>query len=228
MKIQQRSLISPVSGFIWAKSGKLFYFASLFAIVLGIFLLPKTAFMASITPDKIISLTNEERARAGLNELNVNDELTQAANAKAQAILASQIFDHTINDRKFSGWIKETGYQYTLVGENLAMDFMTSEGLMRAWMASPEHRANILENEYRDIGVGVAEGKFAGQNTIIVAQLFGAPLFKTAYIPEWIAELNEKLIPGEQNNPAPQNYLSFYRQTLGRLSLLAEKKVALF
>ncbi|HTX86618.1 MAG TPA: CAP domain-containing protein [Candidatus Nanoarchaeia archaeon] len=224
----KKSPISPVSGFIWMKSRQSFCAISLFAVVLGIFLLPKTALMASITSERIIILTNEERTRDGLNPLAVNDELTKAANAKAQAILTAQTFDHTIGGRKFSSWIKDAGYQYILAGENLAIDFVTAEAVMRAWMNSPDHRANILRDEYADIGVGVAEGKFAGQNTIVVAQLFGDPLIKSAPIPQSISRLNERIIPWENNNYPADNYLSYCRQFLNRFSLLAERRVALF
>jgi hypothetical protein len=227
MKTEQKSPFSLIPVFISAKSGKLSYTVSLLAITLGIFLLPKTAFMATITPDKIISLTNGQRNQAGLNTLQINDQLTQAAKAKAQAVLDSQIFDHTINGKRFSTWIKATGYQYNIVGENLAIDFVTSEGLMRAWMASPEHRENILGDEYTEIGVGIAEGKFAGQNTIIVAQIFGDPVIKAAPIPEAISLLNERISPWQGNNSASSAYLSFYHQFLGHLSLLAERKVAM-
>jgi hypothetical protein len=228
MKTQQKSLFSLILGFVSLKSNNLVRATFLFAAVLGIFLLPKTALMASITPEKIISLTNAERNRSGLSALDVDDQLTQAARAKAQAILDSQTFDHTINGKKFSSWIKATGYQYNLVGENLAIDFVTSEGLLRAWMGSPAHRENILNHEYDDIGVGVAEGTFAGQKTIVVAQIFGDPMVKAAPIPENISRLNERIIPWTDSDPSPGNYLSLYRQTLGKLSLLTEKKVTLF
>jgi hypothetical protein len=227
MKTEQKSPFSLIPLFIGAKSGKLSYTVSLLAITLGIFLLPKTAFMATITPDRIISLTNEQRNQAGLNTLRTNDQLTKAAKAKAQAILDSQIFDHTINGKKFSTWIKATGYQYDLVGENLAIDFVTSEGLMRAWMASPEHQENILGNEYTEIGVAIAEGKFAGQKTIIVAQIFGNPAVKTAPIPELISRLNERISPWQKNDSFSPARLSFYHQLLGRLSLLTEIKIAM-
>jgi len=116
-------------------------------------------------------------------------------------------FDHTINGRKFSGWIRAAGYQYEMVGENLAIDFASSEGVVRAWMNSPEHRANLLENSYADIGVGIAEGKFQGENTIVVAELFGDPLYKNPPIPENISRLHERFLPW--NNSAPANYYLF-------------------
>jgi hypothetical protein len=226
MKNLQKRANSPISLFYCLKLNKFIYATSLFAVVLGIFLLPKMAFMASITPDRIISLTNDERTAAGLNTLTMNDQLTGAAEAKAQVIIASQTFDHTINGRKFSGWIRAAGYQYEMVGENLAIDFASSEGVVRAWMNSPEHRANLLENSYADIGVGIAEGKFQGENTIVVAELFGDPLYKNPPIPENISRLHERFLPW--NNSAPANYLSFYDGLLEKLSLLSVRQVAMF
>jgi len=228
MKNSQKRANSPISCFFCLKLNKFIYATSLFAMMLGIFLLPKTAFMASITPDRIISLTNDERTAAGLNTLTVNEQLTGAAEAKAQAIIASQTFDHTIGGRKFSSWIRAAGYQYEMVGENLAIDFASSEGVMRAWMASPEHRANLLENSYADIGVGIAEGKFQGENTIVVAELFGNPLYKNPPIPADISLLHERILPWEKNNFSPKNYLSFYNNILEKLSLLTERQVAMY
>ena len=228
MKKLNKWAFLPINGYYCPKFNRFAYTASLFAIVLGIFLLPKTAFMATITPDKIIALTNDERAHASLNILTVNSQLTQAANAKAQAILSSQVFDHTINGRRFSSWIKDTGYQYTLVGENLAIDFITSEGLMRAWMASPEHRSNILEADYTQIGVGVAEGRFDGQNTIVVAQLFGDPLIKAAPIPTAISALNERISPWNQQTASRPGYLTFCQLILARLSLATAEESNFF
>ena len=84
----------------------------------GIFLLPNLAYLSAITPEKLIELTNKERQAAGLNSLTTNQLLTQAAAIKAQTILATNAFGHTINDRKFSAWIRDTGYDYAYVGEN--------------------------------------------------------------------------------------------------------------
>jgi hypothetical protein len=207
------------------KLNKFICSASLLAVMLGIFLLPKTAQMASITPDKILELTNRERFNAGLNSLRTDDRLTTAAVKKAEAILTNQIFDHTINGRKFSAWIKDAGYKYSLAGENLAIDFITSEDTVKAWMASINHRENILSKEYSDTGIAIAEGKFAGQNTIIVAQIFGAPLLKTPPIPSDIARLNEKISP-RQN--VSKNYLSFYKNLFGHFSFITAGQIALF
>ena len=89
---------------------------SLLVIVIGIFLLPKTAWLADVTPEKLIELTNQERLAAGLNTLTANQLLTKAAWEKAQEILRTQIFKHNINGRKFSDWIQTAGYNYSYVG----------------------------------------------------------------------------------------------------------------
>lgn len=153
---------------------------SLLVILLGIFLLPQTAFLSTITPEKLIELTNQERMDSGLNTLTVNQLLTKAAILKAEAILKNNAFSHTINNEKFSGWIKQAGYNYSYAGENLAIDFVSSEGVVEAWNNSTAHKKNLLSPYYQEIGVAAIEGKFQGQNTVVVVQEFGAPAVNSA------------------------------------------------
>lgn len=147
---------------------------SLLIMALGIFLLPQVGYFSSITPEKIIELTNIERSSAGFKNLTTNQSLTQAAYLKGQAIFETQTFQHTIGDKKFSSWIRDTGYDYKIVGENLAIDFMTSEGVINAWLNSPSHKSNLLNPNFNEIGVAIMEGKFQGQNSVVVVQIFGA------------------------------------------------------
>ena len=158
-----------------------YYFLVLFTI--GIFLLPRVAFLSSITDENIINLTNQERERAGLSPLTANQLLAKAAYDKAEAIIAAQKFQHEIDGRKFSSWIKDTGYEYSYAGENLAINFFTSEGTMKAWMDSPTHKSNILNDNFREIGVAVVEYQSDKQKAILVVQEFGAPLIETASLP---------------------------------------------
>jgi len=144
---------------------------------MGIFLLPNLAYMSAITPEDIITLTNRERETASLNVLTANPLLTQAATAKGKAILESQNFSHNIDNKRFSSWIRDTGYNYSFVGENLAIDFVASEDIMKAWENSPLHKKNLLSPYYQEIGVAAIDGKFQGQDTTIVVQIFGAPAF---------------------------------------------------
>lgn len=148
---------------------------SLLGILMGIFLLPQIAYLSTITPEKLIELTNQERKAVGLNSLTANQLLTQAAILKGRAIIETNTFKHTINDRKFSAWIRDVGYNYSYVGENLAIDFTTSEGVIEAWKNSPLHKKNLLNPYYQEIGISAMPGKFQGQDTLVVVQVFGAP-----------------------------------------------------
>jgi len=149
--------------------------ASLLVILAGIFLLPQIGYFSDITPERLIQLTNQERINYNLQPLTASQYLTQAAYLKARAILDSQTFQHEINGQTFSYWIKQTGYKYLMVGENLAIDFATSEGITNAWMASELHRKNLLNPDFTEIGIVAVEGNFEGQPTTVIAQIFGAP-----------------------------------------------------
>ena len=72
-------------------------------------------------------------------------------------------------------WFKTAGYEYAYAGENLAMDFVTAESTMDAWMASESHKKNIMNAKFSEIGVGVIEGDFKGAKTVLVVQEFAAP-----------------------------------------------------
>jgi hypothetical protein len=68
------------------------------------------------------------------------------------------------------------GYSYIALGENLALgSYAGDAGVVSAWMASPGHRANILNAHYTQIGVAVREGVFQGAETWIAVQVFGRP-----------------------------------------------------
>ena len=90
-------------------------------LIVGVFLLPGLAEASMISDENIINLTNKTRLEFGLDELNANQLLSKAAYDKAEAIFSEQAFKHNLQDKKFSNWIKETGYEYQSVGENLAI-----------------------------------------------------------------------------------------------------------
>jgi len=129
---------------------------------------------SSVTPSNIIALTNQQRATAGLNTLNVDSRLTAAAQAKANNMFSEQYWDH-FGPNGETPWmfISQAGYQYVYAGENLAKGFRTAEGVYEAWMASPTHRDNIMSGNYKDIGVAVVEGVLLGKQTTLVVQMFG-------------------------------------------------------
>lgn len=117
---------------------------------------------------QVVSLVNEERAKYGLSALTIDATLQSAAAVRAQEIVSS--FSHTRpNGTNFSTIFKEFNISYRKSGENLAWGQNSPEAVVKAWMNSSGHRANILNSNYGKIGVGV----YIGSNgTIYWSQLF--------------------------------------------------------
>ena len=72
-------------------------------------------------------------------------------------------------------WFGNVGYDFTYAGENLAVNFSDSQDVTRAWLNSPEHRANIMDSNYTQIGIATAQGTYNGQSATYVVELFGSP-----------------------------------------------------
>lgn len=132
--------------------------------------------VSDVTPTNIISLSNQARQSNGVGTLATNNLLSQAAKAKADDMLREQYFAH-VSPSNISPWywFNQAGYAYQSAGENLAIDYLESEDVIAAWLASPSHRSNLLSTKYKDIGVAVVTGNFQGANSILVVQMFGAP-----------------------------------------------------
>ncbi len=141
-------------------------------------LVPKSyAYSSAVTPENILQLTNFSRQAFGLGPLAMNPELSAAAQAKADDMLKNQYFGH-ISPQGLTPWdfIKSAGYNYIIAGENLAINFYTSEDVENAWMNSPDHKANILNKDFDDIGVAVEQGTYKGLKAIFVVQMFGSSI----------------------------------------------------
>lgn len=134
------------------------------------------AFSSAINTSNIIGLTNESRQQFGLSALTENQQLNRAAQTKADDMLAKGYFAHNTPDGK-TPWdfIVSAGYSYLQAGENLAVNFSEAEDVETAWMNSPGHKANILNKNFQEIGIGVAQGVYQGHNAIFVVQEFGDP-----------------------------------------------------
>ncbi|OGY37532.1 MAG: hypothetical protein A3E36_04670 [Candidatus Andersenbacteria bacterium RIFCSPHIGHO2_12_FULL_45_11b] len=139
-------------------------------------LTPSEATLSTITTNRIIQLTNEERGNTGLPALAVNSKLAQAAQLKANDMLKNQYFAH-ISPTNVTPWhwMEQTGYSYEVAGENLAIDFTQAEDVVSAWLASPKHKENMLRKDYTETGVAIASGKFKDSTSIIVVHMFGKP-----------------------------------------------------
>lgn len=146
------------------------------AVFLSLVLVNFSYAQAAYSGGTLISMTNSARGNNGLGTLSTNSQLTSAAYAKAQDMLANQYFAHTSPSGK-TPWdfIKGAGYNYSYAGENLAIGYSSANELFNAWMASATHRQNILNPNFREIGIAVVSGTYQGAETIVVAQEFGTP-----------------------------------------------------
>lgn len=135
------------------------------------------ALASDITVENVTYLLNKERIYHGLSPLNVDIDLNHAAKNKSKDMLNRNYFEHYAYNLTPWDFINNSGYKYLYAGENLAMDFETSEGMVGAWMKSPLHRKNILSEDFEDIGIGVVKGIYVenGQEkeTTIVSNMFG-------------------------------------------------------
>lgn len=126
--------------------------------------------------DEIIVLTNKERTDFGENELKTNELLNNAARDKLDNMFDNQYFEHVspIDGKDISNYVIDVGYEYSYIGENLAMgDFEDEQEMVNAWMNSPGHRENILNKNYTEIGVAVAKGYINDRDTWMAVQIFG-------------------------------------------------------
>lgn len=128
-----------------------------------------------INSEDIVEETNKERIANDLPPLSINTKLEDSALVKANDIIKRQYFEHTApTGEGVSDLGKDAGYQYVILGENLALgDFSSSKDIVEAWMKSPGHRANILNTRYQDIGVGIVRGVYEGKSVWVAVQHFG-------------------------------------------------------
>jgi len=130
-----------------------------------------------LTSNKVIEFTNKERVSNGLKALSINTKLNETAQKKLKDLINKNYFAHVSPDKKdLIDISKEIGYDFILIGENLAYgDFKDEENLVKAWMASEAHRANILNKGFSEIGVALAKDKIDDKETWIVVEHFGLP-----------------------------------------------------
>lgn len=112
--------------------------------------------------EQVVELVNQERTKAGLNAVTLDQNIASAALVRAKEIETS--FSHTRpNGSKFSTALTEQGVTFKGTGENIAWGQKSPEAVMQAWMNSEGHRANILNKNFTKIGVGYYQNA-AGRN----------------------------------------------------------------
>ena len=199
----------------------LFHVAGALAVKIIIIILvayyPLTAWM---TPDvsavegrKIIELTNTLRKSLSLNTLIENPRLDQAAVKKVEDMFINQYFAHVSPENfNLEHFLKLASYtNYIAVGENLAMGYDNAEEAMTAWKNSPTHYSNLVDPNFKEIGVALAGGAYKDQDTIFSAQYFGlkqdepvspAPKVIVKKIPDKVFQPGEKAVLAETTEKA--------------------------
>ncbi len=121
----------------------------------------------------VVSATNAERARHRLGLLTVDPRLAAAAQGHSEDMVRRTFFAHE-NPDGAQVWDRAVaaGYTYRKVAENIAAGQPTAAEVVLGWMESPGHRANILDAELTQIGVGHAVG---GSYGVYWTQVFGTP-----------------------------------------------------
>ncbi|MBN2448413.1 MAG: hypothetical protein JXO22_16925 [Phycisphaerae bacterium] len=122
----------------------------------------------------ILDLVNAERISRGLSRLKRNATLEAQADAYACEMISYGFFDHVnpVTGSTLDVRAEEFGYDFQFIGENLAAGQETPEAAMEDWMDSPGHRANILEPDFEELGVGIRVGGTYGYYWV---QEFGQP-----------------------------------------------------
>lgn len=104
---------------------------------------------------EVLRITNKERQDAGLGPLTINATLMKAARQHSANMARQRKMDHVLDEKDPSDRLRELSYRGLAWGENIAYGMPTAADAMRAWMDSEGHRANILNESYNEIGLGI-------------------------------------------------------------------------
>lgn len=104
---------------------------------------------------EVLNLTNTQRTQRGLQPLRLNQLLTNAAQGHSEDMALRDYFSHDgPNGSSIASRIMASGYNYSRVGENIAAGYATPQEVVDSWINSPGHRANILNPDFQEIGIG--------------------------------------------------------------------------
>ena len=101
--------------------------------------------------ERVLELVNQERAKVGAPPLRMSEDLQIAANTRAMELIENPSHTRPDGSSCFS-LLKNRG---RACGENLAAGPTSPEMAVAEWMKSNEHRENMLDPDYREIGVGI-------------------------------------------------------------------------
>lgn len=108
---------------------------------------------------ELVEVFNQERARAGVSPLKIAPKLTEAAQVHAHDMAKHEVLSHQGSDGTTPAQrVKQQGYLYQKIGENIARGQPTSEAVVRSWMRSSGHRHNIL-GDFTEVGAARVSSK---------------------------------------------------------------------
>jgi uncharacterized protein YkwD len=133
---------------------------SLGAVSLGVGSAAQAAIDADALVNRALDLINAERAQHGCGPLTIDPRLNQAALRQSEAMARQHFFDHKDPDGTTPGQrVRDTGYVFQMMGENIEAGTDTAEEAVRVWMKSPGHRANILTCAYKETGLALVDAR---------------------------------------------------------------------
>jgi uncharacterized protein YkwD len=124
----------------------------------------------------IVNAVNTVRQMNGLAPLTVNTKLVEAARIHASDMARLDQMAHTLPGAALptlEDRANYVGYNYSILGENIAYGYSDTGSVMNAWMNSPGHRANILSAGYQEIGIGIA---YDASGVPYYCQVFGTQM----------------------------------------------------
>jgi uncharacterized protein YkwD len=119
------------------------------------------------TESSLLTVMNKARTAHGVQPLRADGRLERAARSHSSKMLRVGVFFHGA----FNTRIRSVGIRAPYVGENLAWSvgrLARARAIVRAWMASPSHRRNLLDGRYRRVGVGALRGRFEGRRGVVM------------------------------------------------------------
>ncbi len=109
---------------------------------------------------EVVALVNKERAKQGCGPVRGNDKLDTAARLHSEDMAARDYFSHTSQDGRSPGdRITAAGYRWRTYAENIARGQQTPASVMESWMNSPGHKTNILNCDFKEMGLGMHQGQ---------------------------------------------------------------------
>jgi len=132
-------------------------------------------FTIDATEAKLLELTNAERKKEDLPPYKASPLLFKLARAHSQNMAKQGKLDHELDEKSPFDRMKDAGYRFSGAGENIAYggDGFPLANIIKNWMDSEGHRANILNVDFIEIGLGIARSE---SGDVYYTQVFGTPL----------------------------------------------------